>query len=179
MLVLLFATTICFAAKPIKTYKDCQKLAAKHNMTVVTETKQCFYAECNDQNPKSYVVYFYDKPYTDGDVRILCYYIDGEFYSNILFFPHYSDGGKCTVGLLNEQVILKDSGGKSIYINSYGQKLYPALLKYHRADLLNKFNKDLEIFIPDDKKKEYQLDDIDKLKHRLDILVGRIKPDDE
>lgn len=63
-------------------------------------------------------------------------------------------------------------------MNTYGQKLYKALLYYHRADLLINLNKDLGIFIPDDKMKKYKLNDVDKLKYELDVIAGRIKSDE-
>ena len=179
-LLLIFTTVACFAAKPVMSYKQCQKLAAKHNMTVLTETDECFYAECESLLPeqKFYVLYYTCKPYTDGDVKLYCYYIDDEFYCNISFYHQERGLKKYKIGLENEQAVLKDSAGDSIYITTQGQKFYKALLKYHRADLLINLNKDLGIFIPGDKKKEYQLDEVDKLKYKLDVLAGRIKSDE-
>lgn len=185
MLMLLLTTVICFAAKPVRSYKDCQKLAAKYNMTVVRETEQMFYAEYKDPalEQKSYIICYTDKPYTDLDAKILCYYINGEFYSNIICYS-YSKGlsslgtSKTTIALVNEQATLKNTQGNSFVLTGHGIEFYTTLLKYHRADLLIRFDKELGIFIPDDKRKEYQLDNIDKLKRKLDILAGRIDPND-
>ena len=47
ILILLFTTT-CFAAKFASSYKGCRKLATKHNMTVVIDNEQMFYAECKN-----------------------------------------------------------------------------------------------------------------------------------
>lgn len=185
MLILLFMIATCFAAKPVRSYKACQKLAAKYSMTIITETEQMLYAECQDPllYPTFYVLCCTDKPYTDLDVKILCYYVDDEFYSNITCYS-YSDAksfgaNKTTISLVNEQATLKDAQGNDIYLTGYGIELYTTLLKYHRADLLIRLNKEFGIFIPDDKRKEYQLDDIDKLKRKLDILTGRIDPNNE
>ena len=121
-LMLIFITFACFAAKPVVSYKGCQKLAKKHNMTVITETDKCFYAECESSltEQKFYVLYYNCEPYTDGDIK----------------------------------------------------------LKYHRADLLIKLNKDRGIFIPKDKREKYKLDDVDKLKYKLDVIAGRIESDE-
>lgn len=175
-LMLIFITFACFAAKPVVSYKGCQKLAKKHNMTVITETDKCFYAECESlsSEQKFYVLSYICKPYTDGDIKMYCYYIDGEFYCNIFFYLQ-ERGKKYKFGLENEQPVLKDSAGDSVYMTTYGQKLYKALLYYHRADLLINLNKDLGIFIPDDKMKKYKLNDVDKLKYELDVIAGRIK----
>lgn len=179
-LMLVFITFACFAAKPVVSYKGCQKLAKKHNMTVITETDNCFYAECESlsSEQKFYVLYYICKPYTDGDIKMYCYYIDGEFYCNIFFYPQVRGTKKYKIGLEYEQPVLKDSAGDSVYLNTYGQKLYKALLYYHRADLLINLNKDLGIFIPDDKMKKYKLNDVDKLKYELDVIAGRIKSDE-
>lgn len=179
-LMLIFITFACFAAKPMVSYKGCQKLAKKHNMTVITETDKCFYAECESlsSEQKFYVLYYMCKPYTDGDIKMYCYYIDGEFYCNIFFYHQERGVKKYKIGLENEQPVLKDSAGDSVYMNTYGQKFYKALLYYHRADLLINLNKDLGIFIPDDKMKKYKLNDVDKLKYELDVIAGRIKSDE-
>ena len=170
ILILLFTTT-CFAAKFASSYKGCRKLATKHNMTVVIDNEQMFYAECKNPSfeQKSYVLYYIYKPYTDLNVNIICCYINGEFCSKI---KSYNDGQlynnyySADVSLSNERAVLSNSTG-DIYLTDYGVKHYTALLKYYRADLLIKFNKELGIFIPDDKRKEYQLDNIDKLKKEL------------
>ena len=170
ILVLLFTTT-CFAAKFASSYKGCRKLATKHNMTVVIDNEQMFYAECKNPSfeQKSYVLYYIYKPYTDLNVNIICCYINGEFCSKI---KSYNDGQlynnyySADVSLSNERAVLSNSTGE-VYLTDYGIKHYTALLKYYRADLLIKFNKELGIFIPDDKRKEYQLDNIDKLKKEL------------
>lgn len=149
-------------------------------MTVITETDKCFYAECESlsSEQKFYVLYYTYKPYTDGDVKLYCYYIDDEFYCNIYFYQYNTNGKKYRICLENEQPVLKDSSGDSVYINTWGQKFYKALLYYHRADLLINLNKDLGIFIPDDKKKQYKLDKIDELKYKLDVIAGRIESDE-
>ena len=170
ILILLFTTT-CFAAKFASSYKGCRKLATKHNMTVVIDNEQMFYAECKNPSfeQKSYVLYYIYKPYTDLNVNIICCYINGEFCSKI---KSYNDGQlynnyySADVSLSNERAVLSNSTG-DIYLTDYGVKHYTSLLKYYRADLLIKFNKELGIFIPDDKRKEYQLDNIDKLKKEL------------
>ena len=170
ILILLFTTT-CFAAKFASSYKGCRKLATKHNMTVVIDNEQMFYAECKNPSfeQKSYVLYYIYKPYTDLNVNIICCYINGEFCSKI---KSYNDGQlynnyySADVSLSNERAVLSNSTGE-VYLTDYGIKHYTALLKYYRADLLIKFNKELGIFIPDDKRKEYQLDNIDKLKKEL------------
>lgn len=170
ILILLFTTT-CFAAKFASSYKGCRKLATKHNMTVVIDNEQMFYAECKNPSfeQKSYVLYYIYKPYADLNVNIICCYINGEFCSKI---KSYNDGQlynnyySADVSLSNERAVLSNSTG-DIYLTDYGVKHYTALLKYYRADLLIKFNKELGIFIPDDKRKEYQLDNIDKLKKEL------------
>ena len=114
-------------------------------------------------------MYYIYKPYTDLNVNIICCYINGEFCSKI---KSYNDGQlynnyySADVSLSNERAVLSNSTG-DIYLTDYGVKHYTALLKYYRADLLIKFNKELGIFIPDDKRKEYQLDNIDKLKKEL------------
>lgn len=177
-LMLIFITFACFAAKPVMSYKQCQKLATKHNMIVLTETDKCFYAECESSSPeqKFYVLYYKYKPYTDGDVIMYLYYVDDEFYCKV-FFYHNTNGKKYQICLENEQPVLKYSSGDSVYITTWGRKFYTALLKYHRADLLIKLNNNLGIFIPNDKKKEYQLDKVDELKYKLDVIAGRIKSD--
>ena len=179
-LMLIFITFACFAAKPVVSYKGCQKLAKKHNMTVITETDKCFYAECESlsSEQKFYVLYYMCKPYTDGDIKMYCYYIDGEFYCNIFFYHQERGVKKYKISLENEQPVLKDSAGDSVYMNTYGRKFYKALLLYHRADLLINLNKDLGIFIPDDKMKKYKLNDVDKLKYELDVIAGRIESDE-
>ena len=67
-----------------------------------------------------------------------------------------------------KQAYLLSSTGGNHYITPLGYKYYTAMLKYYRAMLLVDFNENFGIFIPEDKKKEYQLEDVDKLKQEFE-----------
>ena len=140
ILMLLFTTT-CSAAKFASSYKGCRKLATKHNMTVVIDNEQMFYAECKNSSleQKSYVLYYDCKPYTDVKINIICCYINGEFCSKIKSYNDgqlYNNSYSAYVSLSNERAVLSDSTGE-IYLTDYGIKHYTALLKYYSYQAQN------------------------------------------
>ena len=97
-----------------------------------------------------------------------CYYVDGEFNSEIKSRITKENNDFLDITLRNETAYLLSSTGGNYYITTYGYKKYTAMLKYYRAKLLIDFNKNFGIFIPEDKKKEYQLEDVDKLKQEFE-----------
>lgn len=165
MILSLFLFVSCATLSSVGGWRE---FATKHNMTVVMDTKKVFYAEYKDPSleQKSYILYYNYKPYTNRDMRLMCYYVDGEFYCDIDSFG-YIDGYNMTLTLLNEQVRLVNSTD-SIYLTQHGIKYFTTMLKYYRANLPVAFDKDLGIFIPYNKRKEYLLDDIDKLKQEFE-----------
>lgn len=176
--ILMILTLFLFVGcATLSSVKGRENFAEEHNMTVVMNTEQIFYAVREDQlfEQKPYIIYYKYKPYTDVDVALWCYYVDGEFYSeikskitNLLTADGNSGGGDfINITLRNETAYLLNSSDGSYHITAHGYRSYTAMLKYYRAILLVDFSRDFGIFIPDDKKKEYQLDDIDKLEQEF------------
>lgn len=168
-ILMIFTVFLFSSCATLSSVKGRESFAEEHNMTVIMNTEQTFYAEREDNfyEQKPYIVYYDYKPYTDADVVLLCYYVDNEFYSEIKTKIKKGAGDFMNVTLRNETAYLSKSSG-NYYLTMHGYRFYTAMLKYYRAMLLVDFNKEFGIFIPDDKKKEYQLNNIDKLKQEFD-----------
>lgn len=158
--VLMIFTLFLFAGcATLSSVKGRENFAEEHNMTVIMNTEQIFYAVCEDQTfeQKPYIVYYTYKPDFDPDVELWCYYVDGEFYSEIKTkHPSSHVGGEfLIITLRNEKAYLLNASDCDHTLTPYGYRLFTAMLKYYRAMLLVDFSKEFGIFIPDDKKKEY------------------------
>lgn len=164
MIFTLFLFTGCATLSSVKGREN---FAEEHNMTIVMNTEQIFYAVHEDQSfeQKPYILYYKYKPDIDPDVVLLCYYVDGEFYSEIKTkdTSDISGGDIIYVTLPDKKNYVLGSSSSNIKLSPYGYRYYTAMLKYYRAMILVDFSRDFGIFIPDDKKKEYRLDDIDGL----------------
>ena len=178
----IFATFLFVSCATLSSVKGRNKFAEEHNMTVILDNEQMFYAvEESSFEQKSYIVYGtipYEREYytiSDGeyhhenyDISLRCYYVDGEFNSEIKSRITNEKNDFLDITLRNETAYLLSSTGGNYYITPFGYKKYTAMLKYYRAKLLVDFNREFGIFIPEDKKKEYQLEDVDKLKQEFE-----------
>ena len=180
----IFTTFLFISCATLSSVKGREKFAEEHNMTVILDTEQMFYAvEESSFEQKSYIVYgtiSYEKEYytiSDGeyhhdnyDISLWCYYVDGEFNSEVRIRNTNEKNDFLDITLRNETAYLLSSTGGNYYITPFGYKKYTAMLKYYRAMLLVDFNRNFGIFIPEDKKKEYQLEDVDKLRQEFESL---------
>ena len=174
--ILVVLTTFLFVScATLSSVKGREKFAEEHNMTVLFNNEQIFYAvEQSSSEQKSYIVYCTSQyedcdcnHYYNHDISLSCYYVDGEFNSEIKSRTTTENNDFLDITLRNETAYLLSSTGGNLYLTTYGYKTYTAMLKYYRAMLLIDFNKNFGIFIPEDKKKEYQLEDVDKLKQEF------------
>ena len=168
----IFTTFLFVSCATLSSVKGREKFAEEHNMTVLLNNEQIFYAvEQSSTEQKSYIVY-YTLPCKDRDdnhdISLSCYYVDGEFNSEIKSHITDENNDFLDITLRNETAYLLSSTGGNWYLTMYGYKHYTAMLKYYRAMLLVDFNRNFGIFIPEDKKKEYQLEDVDKLKQEFE-----------
>ena len=170
-ILMIFTTFLFVSCATLSSVKGREKFAEEHNMTVLLNTEQIFYAvEQSSSEQKSYIVY-YTLPCKvrddNHDISLSCYYADGEFNAEIKSHITVENNDFLDITLRNETAYLLSSTGGNWYLTPNGYKYYTAMLKYYRAKLLVDFNREFGIFIPEDKKKEYQLEDVDKLKQEF------------
>lgn len=172
--ILMILTTFLFVScATLSSVKGREKFAEEHNMTVILDNEQTFYAvEESSSEQKSYMAWS-TIPYKDGDnhkISLLCYYVDGEFNCEIKSHLTTESNDYLDITLRNETAYLLSSTGGNWYLTQWGYRKYTAMMKYYRAMLLVDFSENFGIFIPEDKKKEYQLEDVDKLKQEFEYF---------